>query len=207
MTPVVAVRAAGLVLALPFLLGLLPGSLAAVAIGLLALAAGRMVAVPAERLFTAAAVIVFAAATAVGAARWGSFDLDFLRGAQAVLGPTVAVAPAEAAGAAVAAAAAGTVALGLWLGRPHPLELWGLEAIAGALILVTVFAGAALPGLGAPGSFPRLVLWVAGSAAIAAAAGAVATWAYVRTSKFRWRLLAAAGIVTTAAGTVLASVV
>jgi hypothetical protein len=207
LTPVVAVRAAGLVLALPFLLGLLPGSLAAVAIGLIALAAGRIAAVSTERLFTAAAVIVFAAAAAVGAARWGSFDLDFLRGAQAVLGPTVAVAPPEAAGAAAAAAAAGTVALGLWLGKPHPLELWRVEAVAGALMLVTVFAGPALPGLGAPGSFPRVALWVAGSAGVAAAAGAVASWSHSRTSKLRWRLLALAGLVIAAAATLLASTV
>lgn len=204
MTAEVAVRIAGLVLALPFLLGLLPGSLAAVAIGVAALGAARALASPAERVFPAAAVVVFVAAVAVGAARWESLDLDFVRGAQAVLGPTVAVEPPQGAGAAAAAAVAGVAAFGLWLGKLEPLELWWAEAVTGALVLVTVFSGPALSGFGTPESFLRAVVWLLLVAAVTGIGVVVARWAGRREQKARWRLLGAAAVLTTASALVLA---
>ncbi len=63
-------------------------------------------------------------ASSVGGLRWGSTSLDAMRGAQAVLGPTVVVEPQEAAIGAALAAGAGVIALSVWLAAPSPRGLW-----------------------------------------------------------------------------------
>ncbi len=145
-----ATRVAGGVLALGYLLGVVPGPVAG-AVGALALMtfAKALFLPPDEALVVAGALAVLAAAAGVGAVRWGTLDLAVIRGAQGVLGPTVLVAPSQASLGAWLGAAAGVVALGVWLspseGAGWRVSAWtALEAALGALILVSVFWGPAV---------------------------------------------------------------
>jgi len=197
------VRIAAVVVAAPFLLGLLDGSLVVPAAALVAAGCARLADRESNRVFQAAAALVFGGAVAVGAARWEVFSLEDLRGLQAVLGPSVAVGPEEAAAALALAAGAGAVSLGLWLGAPRRAELWTAEAVTASLLLVTVFGGAALPGLGAPGSFGRLLLWVGSTLAVMVVGISIAAWSADRGWIARWGLLAGAVLVTSGAAVLL----
>ncbi|MDQ4143536.1 MAG: hypothetical protein M3198_07300 [Actinomycetota bacterium] len=145
-------RVGGALIALGFLMGLVPGPIAA-AIGAVALLSfGRSLAVATFREYLGLAAFgVVALAAAVGALRWGSSSLDDIRGAQAVLGATVIVDPQEAAIGAGLAAGAGVLALSLWLGshRPRGLVSFALSCAEGlvvALLLVSAFWGPAVVG-------------------------------------------------------------
>ena len=147
----------GAIVALGYLIGMVSGPLlvpvgafGVVTLGRV-LAGGRI-----EGLVAGVALAVFACAVAIPALRWGTLDLGELRGVQAVLGPTVLVAPPAPAVAAWAGAAAGLVALGVWLGppgapggwQPPAIAWWGFEALLGGLVLTTVFWGPAVAGWG-----------------------------------------------------------
>lgn len=151
-------RAAGALIALGYLLGLVPGTLGA-AIGSLALLSfGRSLMTPTSRgVVGLTAFGVLALAAAVGGLRWGMSSLDGIRGAQAVLGPTILVGPEEAAVGVGLAAGAGVVALGLWLSvdRPEGIVSWVLDCLegaVGALLLVTSFWGPAIVARGGGGA-------------------------------------------------------
>ena len=153
-----AARGAGAVIALGYLTGLVPGTIGA-AIGAFALLSfGRSLADrSASALVGLTAFGVIALAAEVGALRWGASSLDAIRGAQAVLGPTILVGPEEAAGGVALAAGAGIVALGLWLSvdRPRGLVSWALSCLEGAvgtLLLTTAFWGPAVVFRGGAGA-------------------------------------------------------
>jgi hypothetical protein len=140
-----AARVAGSIIALAYLLGLVPGPLVSVVGGLALVTLGRallLTELAARRAVISLAVI--AGALGVGALRWGTLDLPELRGVQSVLGPSVFVGPESTAIACGLALAAGLLGLGSWLLEPHPTgrtdNIWGaVEVAIGALALVTVF--------------------------------------------------------------------
>ncbi len=143
-------RVAGLVVALGFLLGLVPGPLVAAIGGLALITFGRALLVDrVGELRSGAALALIAGALGVAGLRWGTLQLEEVRGVQAVLGPTVLVEPAGAATAAWLAAGGAVLALAVWLGTIAPegrlgLAQWGLEGAAGSLAIVSVFWGPAL---------------------------------------------------------------
>ena len=150
-----ATRVAGAVIALGYLTGLVPGSLVAAVLALGAVTFGRSLWSRERELLGVAAFGVVVVASVVGALRWGSDSLDAIRGAQAVLGPTVLIEPQEAAIGAGLAAGAGVLALSVWLGALRPAGLWSwvivcAEGAVVALCLVTAFWGPAViaPGAG-----------------------------------------------------------
>ena len=149
-----AARVAGAVIALGYLSGVVPGTLVAAALALGALTFGRSITAPERGLTAIAAFGIIVIATTVGALRWGNASLDAIRGAQAVLGPTVLIDPQEAAVGAGLAAGAGVVALSVWLSVLRPKGLWSwvitsLEGAVVALCLATAFWG---PAVVAPGA-------------------------------------------------------
>ncbi len=127
------------------MLGLVTGPIFAVMGSFLLVTFGRALHLEAARLWhQAAALSVLIAGLCVGAARWGSPDLDHIRGAQAVLGPALLVGPPQAALSNALAAAAGFVGAGAWLGSVAGRSRlgwigYGLETILVALAFLTVF--------------------------------------------------------------------
>lgn len=195
-------RAAGAVVALGYLLGLVQGPLTAVVGGLALVTLGRCAAARgSDDVVLGGALAVMGGALQVGALRWETLDLAGLRGAQAVLGPTVLVGPTGAAAATLLAAVAGIAALSVWLATVRRTDgdarlvrgLWLAEAALGAFALVTVFWGGSVPrgSFGGGGGALALAQWVVSVAAVAAAAVAVTYLPHVA----RWRawILAAAG--------------
>ena len=143
-----AARISGAVIALGYLTGLVPGTLAAAVLALGTMTFGRSMWSRGELLGVVAFGVVVLASL-VGALRWGSDSLDAIRGAQAVLGPTILIGPQEAAIGAGLAAGAGVIALSVWLGVPRPVGLWSwvitsAEGVVVALCLVTSFWGPAV---------------------------------------------------------------
>jgi hypothetical protein len=140
-------RLAGLVLALGYLTGLVPGPLVAAVGGLALMTYGRCLDLDrGAQALSAAGLAVIAGAVGVTGLRWGTLELSELRSVQAVLGPTLLVGPVAGAAASIAAAVAAIVALALGLGaRPvHGALQWvwaGLEALALGLCVVTAFWG------------------------------------------------------------------
>ena len=196
-------RAAGTIVALGYLLGLVRGPVMAVVGGLALVTLGRCVSArPPDDLVLAGSLAVLAGAVGVGALRWGVVDLGDLRGIQAVLGPTVLVGPATAAAACWIAAGGAVAALAAWLATtyeadargPGPrrlvLGLWALEAVVGGLAVVSVFWGPSLPrGSLGGGAVTGLVRWIAVTGVVAAAAGGLGFFLASR-ARLRWMTLA-----------------
>lgn len=179
-------RVAGSVACLGYLLGLVPGPLVAVLGGLSLLTLGRAIGHEAGVAFRA--VGGFAAvglALMVGALRWGTLSLDEIRGAQAVLGPTLGVGPQEAAIGAGLAVGGAVVGLSLWFGT-HRGKGWrallvtALEGLVVGLALATLFWGPALKPLGdedTADSLAAIAQWSgAALAAVIPAAGLAWLW-------------------------------
>jgi hypothetical protein len=211
-------RAAGLVIALGYLLGLVRGPVVGVAGGLALVTLGRCaVAASPDDLHLGGALALLAGALGVGVLRWGALDLGDLRGAQAVLGPTLLVGPAAAAAACWAAAGAAVVALATWLaaarGADDGLEgdrrparsLWGAEAVTGGIAIVSVFWGPSTPRGSLVGGAALIALagWVLAVAAVTAAAAGGALLVLLRPPSWRTAGLAAAGALTIAAAVVV----
>lgn len=202
----VATRGAGIVIAVGYLSGYVTGPVVAVVGGLGLITFGRVLLVErGEGALAAVALTVIAGALGVGALRWEALSLGDIRGAQAVLGPTVLVDPAEAAGAAWAGGLAGILALGVWLARPLPVglagHLWlGLEAAVGGLALLSVFWGEAAAGL------PDLGPWVVGTLAAGAASYGLALVLRRLRELWAWTVVLTAGAVVFAAAGVTSSV-
>lgn len=145
-------RAAGAVFALGYLLGFLDGPVVALVAGVGLMVLGRTLTHEGDDvLVSAVALSVFAGALGVAALRWNTLQIGTLRGAQAVLGPTLLVEPVSLATAAWLAAVGGAVALGVWSALPAPRGLVGsglalAEAAVGALAIATVSWGPSLSG-------------------------------------------------------------
>ena len=160
-------RAAGAVISLGYLVGVIPGAVPAVAAGLALVAFGRGLVVDRARSVQVAfSWAALALALLVAALRWGTVSLDELRGAQAVLGPTVLVQPDEAAVGAWLAVAGGVLAAGVLLAAAPPTgwRSWLIvagEASVPALALVTAFWGPALV-VSSDRFLVDLSVWVAG---------------------------------------------
>ena len=208
-----AARVAGAVVCLGYLTGMVPGPLIAPVGGFALIALGRgVVARHASSALGASAWAVIALGASVGALRWGTSSLDAIRGAQAVLGPTVLIDPREAAIGAGLAAGGGTVALSLWLAALRPGGRWAalwsfFEAVMGALLLATAFWGPAVVARGV-GDSAELARDLGGWAlAVLAAAipafGLSFLWRRI-TRVWSWVALAVA-IAAVIAGTILVS--
>lgn len=208
-------RAAGIVIALGYLLGVVAGPVVAVVGGLALITYGRsllLMRIPAA--IAGGAIAVIAGALGVGALRWEALELAELRGVQAVLGPTLLVGPTQSAVAVGVAAGAALVALAVWLSAPWPRArsgyLWSaLEAVLVALAIVSVFFDPSRSGFGgsAVGSLPaQLLRWAVAVVVTAGAAGAAA-W-FLSKQKDLWRALpvVASGAAVVAGAALLMSV-
>ncbi|MDQ4058868.1 MAG: hypothetical protein M3124_07065 [Actinomycetota bacterium] len=140
-------RVAGLVLALGYLTGFVPGPLVAPVGGLALVTFGRCLDLDrSSQVLSAASLAVVAGAVGVTGLRWGTLDLAGLRSVQAVLGPTLLVGPMAGALASIAAAGAAIVALALWLSARPVQGAWqgawaALETVGMSLCVVTAFWG------------------------------------------------------------------
>lgn len=212
-------RAAGAVLLLGYLLGLVQGPLPAVVGGLALLTLGRSAAARGtDDLLLGGALAVIGGALQVGGLRWETLELAQLRGAQAVLGPTVLVGPPGAAAACWLAALAATVALAAWLATARHSEegaagrlvrgLWTAEAALGAFAIVTVFWGGSVPRGSFGGGDGALALaeWAVAVAVVAVAAVAGATY-LARVPSWRGWIVGSAAAGVAGAALVVATVV
>lgn len=209
----VATRAAGAVVALGYLCGIVPGPVVAVVGGMALMTYGRnLLLAKRPAIICGAALAVVGGALGIAALRWGALDLGDIRGVQSVLGPTVLVGPTQAAVATGVAAVAASVALAVWCSRPWPRTRmqtiwWGLELVIGALAIATVFLDPAQSALGAGGAAEvaiQLARWVAAIAAVGVVV-AGAAWLLQRSAEL-WRLVAVAAAgaaVMTSAGLIL----
>lgn len=207
----IGTRATGAVIALGYLLGVVPGPLVPVIGGLALITFGHGLLLDrASRTFSAAGLAIVAGAVGIGALRWGAMGLDAIRGAQQVFGPTVLVGPATAATASWIAAGAAVLGLGAWMSSSDPRALparigWVGEAAIGSLALVWVFWGGAYAS-GDGGSVGSVARW---AAAVAVATSAVLGAAFVTVRlgpRWRWAVAGAAGVGVVAAAAMLASV-
>lgn len=208
-------RAAGLVIGLGYLFGLVAGPVVAVVGGLALITYGRSLLL--MRIPTAiagGAIAVIAGSLGVGALRWQALELVELRGAQAVLGPTVLVGPTQTAVAVGIAAGAALVALAVWLSAPWPAAragyVWSaLEAGLVALAIVTVFFDPSRSGFGGAGvgSLPAQLFRSAVAVVVTAGAAGAAAWLLSKQGDL-WRSvpLAASGAAVLAAAALLMSV-
>lgn len=209
----VATRVAGVVIALGYLLGLVPGPVVAVVGGLALTTFGRNLLLERTGAVVAgAALAVLGGALGIAALRWGALDLGDIRGVQSVLGPTVLVGPTQAAAASIVATAGATLALAVWCSRPWPttrrqLIWWALELGVGAFAVATVFLDPAESALGAGEAGDTAIQisrWVGVIVASAAVTGGIA-WLLDRTNNV-WRgvaVIAAGAAVVTSAGLLL----
>lgn len=183
-------RSAGLVLVFGALLGIARASAIEVLVGLALACFGRSVLAEREKepAFLGCALLVIAGATWVVTTRWGSPDLGDIRGAQAILGHTVAVGPVPIATGIGLAAGGGFLALALWAGdvrswarRRRDAVFVSAEVLAGALFIVTLFAGPRLVWSGTDRLAASIATasWVLLTALVSA--GAVALGAVVTT--------------------------
>lgn len=212
-------RAAGAVVALGYLLGLVQGPLLAVVGGLALLTLGRCAASAGkDDLVLGGALAVIAGALQVGGLRWETLDLAQVRGAQAVLGPTVLVGPEGVAAASWVAALGATAALAAWLATARRADpdaggrlvqgLWAGEAAVGAFAIVAVFWGGSVPrgSFGGGDGAVAILEWVAAIGIVAAAAIAGATFLTRASSWTAWVVAGAAAGVAGAAAVVATAV-
>lgn len=210
----IGARAAGAVLLLGYLLAIVGGTLPVVVGGLGLVTLGRAVrAAGKDDLFLAGSLAVVAVALQAGAFRWETLDLARLRGAQAVLGPTLLVGPADAATACWFAALAAVAALSVWLATARRSDdglegavaryLWFGEAALGALAVVTVFWGGSLPRGSFGGTDALLAIggWVL-AVAVTAALAVTAAFRLGRVPAWRTWVLCGAGAAALAAAVV-----
>ncbi len=194
-------RAAGVVIALGYLSGIVPGPIVAVVGGLGLMTYGHQLLVERRAALVAgAALAVLGGALGVAALRWGALGLSEIRGVQSVLGPTLLVGPPQSAVASGIAAGAGLVALGVWLALPWPSSRgtfvgWGIEAVIGAVALVSVFFDPAQPGL-----------WTLAVVAASAVAGGGAWLLHKVADVWRAAVVSVAGAAAIAAAALLVSV-
>ena len=215
----IGTRAAGAVIVVGYLSGLVPGAIVSIVGGLALMTFGRALLLDRDgSAVSGAALAIAAGALGVGALRWGTLEIEGIVGAQSVLGPTVMVGPTAAAAASGAAMAAGVIAFGVW-SAPLRLEgrrarLWGLFEVV--LAIVAVVAAFAIPaagggtGLGAifeaVGRDPlEWAAWAGALVVSVAVAIGVALLVHRRRS-WRWVVLAITGVAVMGAAGTMASV-
>lgn len=204
-------RAAGIVVSLGYLLGLVNGSIVALVGGLALITFGRVLLLDRwEGVLSGAALAIAAGALGVAAVRWQELGLDALRGIQAVVGPTLLVEPGAAAAASVLAAAAAAIAFGLWLGGPllggRAVWLWlGAEGAVAALAMVSVFWGPALPGRGSENLGSAVGGWALATAVVLAVVGGLMVVIPRFGVVWRWVVLGIAALAVFAAAGLMAS--
>ncbi|MDQ3963504.1 MAG: hypothetical protein M3277_06280 [Actinomycetota bacterium] len=143
-----AARAAGVVVAAGYLLGVVDGPVIGVVGGLALVTFGRSLTLDrVHEVRFALALAILAGAIGAAVLRWGTLELNELRGVQAVLGPTLLVGPATTAAACIAAAVGGILALGAWMEEGSTEGLPLLEAGVGSAALTAAFWGPAPRGL------------------------------------------------------------
>ena len=210
----VGAQVAGVILAAGYLLGLVQGPVIAVVGGLALIAFGRAVFLDrAWAAVTGVSIAVLAGALGVGALRWDAIELRALRGAQAVLGPTVLVGPVRVSAAAwlglAAVVIAGVVLLSAPMGTGRAaLAARIIEGLVIGLAGATVFWGPAIPdGLDFGEVVPKVGIWVLATLAIAAPMVGLSFIAAKAPMPLKWALLVlAAALAVTGAvllGTVL----
>lgn len=196
----VGVRVAGLVIATGYLIGFVTGPIAGAIGGLALVTLGRGLLVDrAHEALLGVALALIAGAVAVAALRWGSLTLIEIRGAQAVLGPTLMVGPTQAALGAGLAVTGAAFALGAW--QAATLRRSGLGPLEAAEIAVAGFAVASVywgptfvaEGLG--GFLAQAAMWLGTTAVIAAAAIGISLVLRSRPVIWTWGLLGAAAVV------------
>jgi hypothetical protein len=202
-------RAAGTVIAFGYLLGFVSGPLIGVMGGLALISLGRSLTAEGDDAAAAsAAFAVLAGAFGVAALRWKSLELDSIRGAQGVLGPTVLVGPAEAAAGAVLAGLAAIAAGIVWLSVSEGRDLSGhlvrgSDALVVGLVVATAFWGPAIPwGSASSEVIAALGGWALVVVLVAGAAGGGSLVVGRLNVKLRWALLATA-LLATAVGAAL----
>lgn len=211
-----AARVGGVVIALGYLSGLVPGPIVAVVGGLALVTYGRnLLLEPRAAAITGAALAVLGGALGIAALRWGALELDDIRGVQSVLGPTVLVGPTEAAVAAGVAAGGAAVALAVWCARPWPrgriqLLWWLLEVVVGAFAVATAFldpAESARFAGGVSGAAAQIARW-AGIVGVVAAVSAGGAWVLHRLGDL-WRAaaVATAGLAVVASAALVLSAI
>jgi hypothetical protein len=216
-------RAAGIVIALGYLLGFVRGPIVAVVGGLALVTLGRCASSsPPDDMVLGGSLAVLAGALGVGALRWGALDLGDLRGAQSVLGPTLLVGPGGAAAACWFAAAAGVTALATWLATARHADaavaggsgriirtVWIAEAVVGGFAIVSVFWGPSIARDSLTGGDALLALlgWVAAVSVVTAAAAGAALLLGPRSIRWRWGGLAVSAAAAVAAVVVVAGTV
>lgn len=210
---VVATRVAGHALALVYLLGARDGAVLIVVGALGLVTFGRVVAGRTKPLYPALAFVVAAIGLTIPSLRWQLLDLSELRGAQAVLGPTLLVGPAAVAFSTWIAALATLLGFGLGIasapGRGFTWWLWStIEPAVGALAAVTVYFGPAIPGWGNEGASIRndVQAWAAAVGVAAIMIIVSAGVAREMPAAARWVLLGGSGVaVLVAAGVLVAT--
>lgn len=201
----VAARVAGAIGALGFLSGVVDGPIIGAVAGLALITFGRSALSPVgSELVAPAAFAVLAGAAGAAALRWGTLDLPEIRGAQGVLGPTIAVEPRGVALLSIGALVAGSIALGLWLGgrgdRGTFFGLWWwVEALAGALFLADLFSG---PSASDP---LQTGIWLGSTVIIGGVAAISAILTADRSTGTRFIILGVCGALVTAAAAVAGS--
>ena len=206
-------RCAGGVIALGYLLGLVPGPLVPVIGGLALMTFGHgLVLERASRTFAAAGLALVAGAVGIGALRWGALGLDAIRGAQQVLGPTVLVGPTQAAAASSIAAAVALLGLAVWIAPSFPAGWraragWAVEAAIGSLAVVWIFWGGAHDRASGSGSSVGALLQWAGAVVVASLVAVGLALVVGRLgARWRWAVPAVAGAGVVAAASLIASV-
>ena len=209
----VGAQVAGVILAAGYLLGLVQGPVIAVVGGLALIAFGRAVFLDrAWAAVTGVAIAVLAGALGVGALRWDAIELRALRGAQAVLGPTVLVGPVRVSAAAwlglAAVVIAGVVLLSAPVGTGRTaLAARIIEGLVIGLAGATVFWGPAIPdGLDFGELLPKIGIWVLATLALAAPMVGLSFIAAKAPMPLRWALLALAAALAVAGAVLLGTV-
>lgn len=200
---------AGIVAAGAYITGVASGSTIELAGALLLIFVGRVVAGDAgDDVVLGVAAVALAGALAVASLRFATFDLEAIRGAQAVLGPAALVGPLPDAATSILAALGGLAATALLAAPGGPWSKVDLVHHAGTativLAVVTLVWGPAWAGrgMGAGGALMSTAAWVAaGSVAL------VLVWAAALGGRrLRWgrQLLAGvAGVCVLAAAALL----
>ena len=209
----VGAQVAGVVLAGGYLLGLVQGPVMGLVGGLALIAFGRAVFLErAWAALTGAALAVLAGAMGVGALRWDAIELRALRGAQAVLGPTVLVGPIRVAVAAwlglAAVVIAGVVLLSAPIGKGRAaIVARALEGLVLGLAAATVFWGPAIAdGLSFGSTLARVGGWALVAVAIALPMVALSFVAAKAARPLHWVLLILAGVLAIAGAVLVGSV-
>lgn len=143
-----ALRAGGALIALGYLFGLVQGPVVAVAGGVGIMTVGRLLHDWDRRsaALAGAALAGYIVAWGIGGLRWSSLALGDIRGAQAVIGPTLATGDAWAVAGAWLAGAGAVLATAVWLAVPSSMSRWSraLDAVPVALATGAVLWGPSL---------------------------------------------------------------